>query len=298
MPRHAQFNALYNSRFRFWDYGTALNLESLPSIPYAATRWKVTATGGIRGTITKGSGPSGIEIPKWLRGQNTLQVNLSGIPAGANVTVQQHIEDADQYGQTFAVLSTVHSGSAGAVIYVGVGGQLKPVTMQGVGVPVVTTHAFLMGDFATPSLPVTVFSNPKTGGTYHVHYAQLALGLDRPTHSGFTIRPEQEDRLACNRYAYPITAGVSGPATTTRLVLPLHFREAMRVMPTLTGITSSMTIVDIATGTGTVVPSPDLLAANLTPTGGRLIVTGLSGLPAASTQIVTSPVVGLMHADF
>lgn len=298
MPKHAQDNALYNSQFRFWDYGTALNFESMPTIPYLATRWKIAPSGGIRGTITKGAGPSDIAIPKWLRSQNTLQVNLTGIPAGANVTVQQHVEDASQYGQTFALLSTVHSGPMGAVIYVGVGDYLKPVTMQGPGVPVSTTHAFMLGDFATSSMAVTVFSNPKTGGTYHVHYAQLALGLDRPRHSGFTVRTEQEDRTACNRYAYPITGGVSGPATASRLSIPLQFQNPMRAIPSLASTAATVNIVDIATGIATAVSPPTVTANNVTVTGCRLAVTGMTTLPAASTQMVTSAVLGVLHADF
>ncbi|WP_413456003.1 hypothetical protein ACLQ8T_05845 [Glutamicibacter sp. FR1] len=298
MAKHSHPNALYNAGFRFWDYGTSMDIGALPTIPYVANRWKISKTGIVAGTVSKGAGPSGIEIPKWLRSKPALKLDIISMDPGVNVAVTQYVEESERYGQAFAILSTVHTGPAGATIYVGIGDDLRPVQLKGESVQVTTTHSIMIPDLATSTVPVQVFSKPSVIGVYTVNYAQLSLGFDRPRNDGFTIRPEVEDRLLCDRYAYRVTAGTSGPATSTRVSIPIRFTTTMRAIPTITAIASTLSIVDIVTGAITSVNSPALSAATISVNGARLALTNATGLPSSSTQMITTESVAVFHADY
>lgn len=285
-------NALMNPAFRLWDYGESLDLAALPAVPYAATRWKV-AGGTAAGTIAKGTTPTGSTTDKWVRGVDALTATIT---TAGTCSVTQTIENGVRIARGLHTLSVVAFGPAGGSFTVeaaGVRGVLK--TTGGVNPDVLHLDVFT-GDIVGPDLPVTIFKDPGLAGTYQVVFVQLLTGIEKPARGPFHIPTITEERARCARYCVPVTSGelVHGNASSAFLAP----RFDMRVAPSFIAHTTVFDAIQIRSGAAGQITSANISTSNVSTTGARVSVQGTATGFTATEMMMTTPRLGVFHADF
>lgn len=297
MPIMQKRNALDNPAFRFWDYtSVAVNLDSLPANGYLANRWKLSHTGW-SGNVSKGTTPSVASIPKWLRGRDSFAFSLTG--AGTALSMKQTVEDAQTYARSFAVLTVYAFGPDGGSFEIGVAGQFKRVGTKGPDVVVRHDFPVMLQDLALTTMEVEAFRNPSGTGTYRVVFAHLTMG-EISGKSGPLLYPQVDaDRKRCDRYAQSVGQGITARATSaTRMVAGVHLSESMRAGASLLGAATSVNTARLADNASATTASASLTYASGGARGGRLVMDGFTGLTVGESYQITTPSVGVLHADY
>lgn len=298
MPTMRRYNVLDNPAFRLWDYGTAaINLASLPSHGYFATRWKIANTGWT-GNVSKGITSSDQAVPKWLRDAPCVQFAITSA-SGTSLVMRQTIEDAQSYARSFAVLTVYGFGPDGGSFAAGIEGQVKRVTTRGPDTLVRLDVPILLGDLAATIATVDVFRDPSGSGTYKVAFAQLTLGGSTGKADRLELPLISDDRRSCSRYAQPVGAGKPARAVSaTRLVVALEVDPPMRASGSLVSPASSVTAVAMSNGATVTAAAATITYVSAGIGGGRFIIDGFTGLTTGDSYMITTAVAGVLHADY
>lgn len=293
-------NILLNPAFMLWDYGTAAEIAGLPSHGYLANRWKITRLGAATGTITRGATPNTTGVSKWMRNTATLRATVDTVSPEGSVRVAQTIEEAVRWHRGLAVATIIAAGPEGATFDVALGSEvIGTVVTRGSGVYTMASFAAVMGDTTAASgiTDFTVFTNPSTTGVYDVAFVQLRLGAAIPGPDQLEVRTVAQERQLCARYARRVGAGLSGPSTASRIAFPVSHPVEMMKGPTWIPAGGQVATVNVDTGATASMDNPSWSSTYASTSGARLITTGWSGL-SVGTLMVTTPVIGLLHADY
>lgn len=285
-------NALMNGAFQLWDYADSVDLAALPSVPYAATRWKIGG-GTATGTVAKGTTPTGSTTDKWVRGVTCMNVNVTA-PGTMNVT--QTVENGVRYARGLHMLSVVAFGPAGGSFTVECAGVRGVLNTKGGVNPDVLHLEVYTGDITTTDMPVTVFKDPGAAGLYQIALVQLVMGLNAPERGPLVVPSVREERLRVSRYCYPITSGelVHG-GSTSGMMAP---RFDMRVAPSFIQHVTTMDAIQIRSGAAGQITSANASISNVSTTGARLAVQGTTTGFTATEMMLTTPRLGVFHADY
>lgn len=285
-------NALMNPAFRLWDYGTTADLAALPAVPYLANRWKLARTTAA-GTVAKGTTPSGSTTDKWVRGVDCLSV---AITTAGTMSVTQTIENGVRLARGLHTLSVVAFGPAGGSFTVECAGVRGVLNTTGGDNPNVLHLDVFSGDIVGPDMPVTIFKDPTLAGTYQVVFAQMLMGVEKPTRGPFHLPTIPEERARCARYCVPVTAGelIHG-GSSSGMMAP---RFDMRIAPSFIQQTTTLDAIQIRAGTAGQITSANASISNASTTGVRLSVQGTTTNFTATEMMLTTPQFGVFHADY
>lgn len=310
MPQQNTGNALLNSAFNLWDFGTTSSIVTLPEHGYLANRWKVTRHGNGMGTVSKSSTPAGAyDAPKWMRNTAALSMNVTQVDrAAGTVTIAQTVENAFLWQRGIVTLLIVAAGPAGATFKVAYDSSVVgEITTQGktsAGVDIFTTHEirFMQGDSAAKDISVAIFTSPSQTGEYKISHAQLKFGGD-PGDLAILPRTDAEERTLCQRYGYVAGGGSVGQGDGNQIIFNIAHPARMRKAPTfIPATTGNITIVDAATG-ATSVASANRLAwrvVSTTETNAVIAATGWQGQSRGQGMKVATggSTVGALVADY
>lgn len=296
MPIPGRHNYADNPGFRLWDYGTTFDLAALPANGYVANRWKVVNT-GYTGTVSKGTTPTTTSIPKWLRGVDCIDINITGV--GSKLALRQVIEDAQTYARSTAFVSVVVMGPTGALFYVGAHGLYNRQAIHTPDVPINFDVPIGLPDLPTPTMDFEPFESPDLVGLYKVAYVQLRMGVENASNpDGYELPTLAESRRRCARYTAPLLGSFEVVATdTTRVVGVRTFREPMRVAPTLVQPAASASLVTLG-GAVVLNAAPTISVLNASVNGARIVIEGYTGLTVDARYMVTAASLGTLHADY
>lgn len=310
MPQQVTDNALLNSAFNLWDFGTSSSIVALPEHGYISNRWKVTRHGNGMGTVSKSSTPSGAyDAPKWMRNTAALSMNVTQVDrAAGTVTIAQTVENAFLWQRGIITLLIVATGPAGATFKVAYDGSVVgEVTTQGKtssDVDIFTTHeiCFMQGDSTAKDIPVAIFTSPSQTGDYKISHAQLKFGGD-PGDLAILPRTDAEERILCQRYGYVAGDGIVGQGDGNQIIFTLQHPVRMQKAPTfISAKTGNITIADATTGQTSTVAANRLTwrVVSITDTNAVVVATGWQGQSRGQgLKVITGgSTVGTLVADY
>lgn len=298
-------NVLMNSAFQLWDYGATATLEALPSHGYLANRWKISRLGDADGTVSRGKTLNHASVSKWMRNTNTVKIDATTISPEGTASIAQTVEEAVLWHRGLAVMTVIAHGPLGATFDVTIGGQtIGTITTEGKdkdGNDIYTTSTVstVLGDLGTASgnVNVEIFTSPSEAGVYQVAFAQLRLGALTPTPQQLEVRTTAQERMLCSRYARPVGSGIVGQALTDKIAFGITHPVPMRVGPTFLPTMGAVTVVHMDRGVLVSADNPSWSSSYATTGGVRLATTGWAGLDSGS-QMITTGVIGILHADY
>lgn len=292
-------NALHNPGFDFWDYGNG----PFTAAGYTASRWKMALTGTPTVSVAPVANSSSISIPKWIRGRNMLQINLSSYnPSTQNVSIFQNIERGERLSYSTAIFSGIAYGPAGQHFYVSINGKYQRVDTKGDdgGVPIGTHFTFTESVYvqATEYITVEVFSRPSATGVYSIAFAQVEFHDADTYPSAFELRNPSIERTLLNRYVYPVTRGHFGFGDgATSFLSSINFPVPMRTTPTFTALlTASCVINNLSSGATVSAATPTYTIGTANTTGCRMKIDGFTATTAIPYMLNSS--IGVMTADY
>lgn len=295
----SRHNAVMNAGFDLWDYAESAQISGLPSHGYLANRWKATKLGVSEGLISRKLSPNTTAVAKWMRNRNLMSIDVTGVSVEGTVSVTQTVEDAVLWQRGLSVVTIVASGPDGATFDAIIGGESVQVRTRGIGTFVTKHFPVMLTDTTSGAgtSTITCFTNPSAVGEYQVAFIQVRYGASSPFPGGLEVRTAAQERALCARYARRVGAGVFGPSSATRVVFPVSHPVEMRVGPSFIPAAGSVAVVNVDSGAAGSNTAPVWSSTHQSTGGIRLICTGWTGL-SVGTQMITTPVVGLLHADY
>jgi hypothetical protein len=289
-------NLLLNPDFSFWDFGTS----SVTTNGYTASRWKLLLTGSPSVSVGKGAASSDGAVPKWIRGTDCVNINVSSISSGEDIKLRQIVENGTRMGEQVFALTGVAFGPSNGHFYVGFNSYYQKVATKGPNEPAYFSMIEAINNPPT-ELSVDAFSSPSTTGLYKIAFIQLEALKPGQSPSPFELRNPAFERTLLNRYVYPISSGQLFFSGTSSVYAGIQFPTEMRAAPVYRPrLTSGILIKNIVSSAeNTSGVSTIQTATNINEKGARLLISnGFSGLTNGDAHLLLTNNIGVFDADY